>query len=494
MKTARCNYHRWRCRSWWTVVVLACVVQVAPASQQDAARFVLDPSHRSTEFQGWGTSLAWWANVSGAWEDEQAFDAMMDAVFDPEKGLGLTIVRLNIGAGQNPDKPDGYMHPGRLMPAYRPGPDMPYDFEADRAQQRALLAGIARGVEHVEANANSPPWWMTMTGDSSGNGKGSNLAPEHYAAFCEYLAEIASWYKTSLGIEFSSITPLNEPSATWWDGDGNQEGCTFARHAHPPLLLELRKQLDKRGLTSLPVSGPEEWSADLSVAAIASYPREVQAMLSHLTTHTYGTRGRAELNQLSEELDKPLWVSEYGTGAETEFASAIGLARQIIDDFREMPRLEAWIIWQVLSTNHFRHTWACMLSDFKAKDPTFELRPQYHAYRQFTRFVRPGCVMIASGDRDALAAFHPDTQQAVIVMLNDSLQEQARVFDLSAFENLPQTARRWSTTRIHTVDEQPALSIVGGELAVRLEPESIVTLVIEGVSASSGPQHDTAGD
>lgn len=51
------------------------------------------------EFEGWGTSLCWWANRLG-------YDATMTqkaatAFFDKEAGLGLNIGRYNVGGGDN---------------------------------------------------------------------------------------------------------------------------------------------------------------------------------------------------------------------------------------------------------------------------------------------------------------------------------------------------------------------------------------------------------
>ena len=49
-----------------------------------------------TNFQGWGTSLCWWANVVGSYPNRTNY---MDLAFNT---LKLNIVRYNIGGGQNP--------------------------------------------------------------------------------------------------------------------------------------------------------------------------------------------------------------------------------------------------------------------------------------------------------------------------------------------------------------------------------------------------------
>src|SRR4051812_24379202 len=46
-------------------------------------------------FEGWGTSLAWWAVRMGSWPEDKK-SAVADLVFDPSKGLGFNVVRYNI--------------------------------------------------------------------------------------------------------------------------------------------------------------------------------------------------------------------------------------------------------------------------------------------------------------------------------------------------------------------------------------------------------------
>lgn len=60
------------------------------------------------KFAGWGTSLAWWANVIGRWRDEDKKQAICDLIFSLPKGLGLTIVRYNFGAGEPGKEPANF--------------------------------------------------------------------------------------------------------------------------------------------------------------------------------------------------------------------------------------------------------------------------------------------------------------------------------------------------------------------------------------------------
>ena len=52
------------------------------------------------KFEGWGTSFCWWPNRIGYLDElsEQAAKLF----FDPKEGLGLNIIRYNIGGGDDP--------------------------------------------------------------------------------------------------------------------------------------------------------------------------------------------------------------------------------------------------------------------------------------------------------------------------------------------------------------------------------------------------------
>lgn len=54
------------------------------------------PGIRQTPFEGWGTSLCWFANVIGGFP-EPLKSQLMDLIFGQELGLGLEICRYNIG-------------------------------------------------------------------------------------------------------------------------------------------------------------------------------------------------------------------------------------------------------------------------------------------------------------------------------------------------------------------------------------------------------------
>src|SRR5579862_9851552 len=55
------------------------------------------PSQQFQTIQGWGTSMAWWANIIGGWSDSQRVP-LADALYNPTTGIGLNVLRYNFGA------------------------------------------------------------------------------------------------------------------------------------------------------------------------------------------------------------------------------------------------------------------------------------------------------------------------------------------------------------------------------------------------------------
>jgi hypothetical protein len=109
-------------------------------------------------FDGWGTSLCWWAHIVGGFTNR---DEYADLAF---KELGWNIVRYNIGGGENPAH-SNTMELRARIPGFQPEPGT-WDWNADANQRWMLRAAVARGANHVVAFANSPPRALEISGSS----------------------------------------------------------------------------------------------------------------------------------------------------------------------------------------------------------------------------------------------------------------------------------------------------------------------------------------
>ena len=129
-------------------------VQVSEESGKEAvdATVVIDPANASTfhagKFVGWGTSFCWWANRIG-YSDTLTQQAAQ-AFYDKEQGLGLNIIRYNVGGGDDPEH-DHITRTDSDMPGYAINPSYDeatgeymweYDWSADANQRNVLLQAL----------------------------------------------------------------------------------------------------------------------------------------------------------------------------------------------------------------------------------------------------------------------------------------------------------------------------------------------------------------
>lgn len=463
-----------------TLAILALSAR-APESGPEEVR--IEPSQRRQTFEGWGASLCWWANAVGGWDDEAKKVELLDLVFDPDKGLGLNIVRYNIGGGENPDH--DFMWPWRAVPGFRPAPDAPYDWTADANQRWVLLESIKRGVTITEAFANSPPWWMTISGSVTGSRKGHpgtcNLRDDMCGAFADYLTDVVREYRGRYGVTFDTLSPFNEPTAGWWTLGNNQEGCCIPVDQQHALLDKMAEHLSGKGLTTK-LSAPEESSIDHTIESFSSYGAATQQAIYQINTHTYAGEGRAALRDLAREAGKRLYVSEYGNGIDGEFGSALELVRVISVDLNQLQCL-GWVYWQPVGNMDNPTDWHAIDVSYSRRDEIV-IKKQYWAYLHFTRHIRPGAIILSTSVSDVVAALTP-AGELVLVVSNRGPAERPLVFDVSAFAGAAEQASWRSTTEGEDYASRPAVRVRDGSLAISVPPRSVNTLVLAGAAAGA---------
>ena len=52
------------------------------------------------------------------------------------------------------------------------------------------------------------------------------------------------------GIDFATVSPMNEATAPWWIPDGTQEGCHFSRGAKDQAAVLLQRALELEGFSA----------------------------------------------------------------------------------------------------------------------------------------------------------------------------------------------------------------------------------------------------
>ena len=398
-----------------------------------------------------------------------------------------------------------------------------YDWDADKNQMNVLIAAYqAAGNEFIgEAFSNSPPYFMTVSGCSSGSVDASsdNLRENSVNAFACYMADVIEHWAQEGIINFQSTTPMNEPYTNYWSAYNNkQEGCHFdIGESQSRILVALNNELEKKGIDIL-ISASDETSIDTAITSFNALTDEAKEVVDRIDAHTYSGSNRAGLKALSEEAGKNLWMSEVdgtfesGTNA-GEMKAGLGFAQRIITDVNGMMP-SAWIMWDAVdihidSTNEYDTAtaesvekmlangdgfWGIAIANHDTKE--LILSKKYYAFGQFSRYIRPGYAIIGSSDQ-TVAAFDPKEGKVVVVAVNTAGTDKTWKFNLQDFSQIGNkvTAIRTSGSRADgenwadvTATDDIVVDTTAKTVAATLKANSITTYIIEGVVYDSNAE------
>ena len=416
-------------------------------------------------WEGWGTSLCWWANRIGY--NPTLTKQSAELFFDSKKGLGLNIMRYNIGGGDDPthnhitrtdsDVP-GWQYYNAETGEYE------YDYNADFRQLNVLKAASkAAGQDaYIEVFSNSPPYFMTVSGCSTGNFKSEedNIRVDAYDDFAEYLAHVTHYMMKKLKLDVKSISPMNEPNTNYWPAfNYKQEGCHIdAGESQSKLLVETKKALTRYGIDNIILTASDETNPGKQIEEIKLMTPQARAAINIISAHTYGVNGIRELGQLAKEENINLWMSEVdgngtaGTNA-GEMGAALWLANKIINDITAMEP-SAWVLWQVIDTHVSKdgykgrvdkgplQTMGGYWGTAYANHDTEEivLTQKYYAFGHFSKYIRPGSSLIICNNGlnrgcNAIAAIDNKGKQITVVCTNTTANNQNMNIDLSDFHS-----------------------------------------------------------
>lgn len=469
--------------------LLATVVALAAADTTTT----INPATSYGTWDGWGTSLAWWAKKFGARDD------LADIFFTTKTtsltgtsvpGLGLTVVRYNAGAcSTNAINGESMVVSPKMMASRQiegywtdwnssDPSSASWKWSADANQRAMLSKAKSRGASKFELFSNSPMWWACKNHNPSGADDGSdNLQTWNVNNHAVYLATIAKYAKDHWGVTFTTVEPFNEPISTWWNGKtGTQEGCHFDVASQVPVIAALRTELNNRGLSSTIVAASDENSYDLAVSTFNGLGSAL-ANVGQVNVHGYqeASGHRDTLYSLASGKGKKLWNTEYGESD----ATGRKLVSNLILDFRWL-HPTAWVYWQVLDGGG----WGLIDADNDAGS-VGAVSQKYFALAQFTRHIRPGMKILDGGADNVVAAYDAANQKLVVVAVNWGVAQYLN-FDLSKFSKPSVSGAavlRWQT-KIGTGDRYVAYSdttVSGTKFWSHFETDTVQTFEVPNV-------------
>jgi glucosylceramidase len=379
----------------------------------------VDPGQRYQEMVGFGAALT----DASAWLIQHKLDAaqraaLLNELFGPAPGLGLSFTRLTIGASDFSREHYSFddMPPGQSDPELRH-----FSIDANRAEvlpvTKAALAINPR--LRVMASPWSAPGWM-KSGDSLIQG---TLKAEAYAPFARYLSRYLSAYAHE-GVPIYALTLQNEPHFEPRDYPGMrvspaQRAAFIGGHLGPLLAREH----PQTRILDWDHNWDEPWSP-------AEVLKDAQAYryVSGVAWHCYGGDVRVQSALHDRWPDKDTYFTECSGG---QWAPVWSDNLQYFARTLVIGTTRGWargvLLWNLaLDENHGPHLGGCKdcrgVVTIDSRDGRITRNEEYYALAHASRFVRQGARRIAStsgyDQLDTVAFRNADDGSLVLLVTN----------------------------------------------------------------------------
>lgn len=434
---------------------------------------------RYQTFEGFGTSTCWWAQTI---EDPVLREEIAKALFSDTQGLGLDIVRYNIGGGEadNPDTRIG--DPSRRTESFyvydEEKGEYVYDFTRDENARAFLDLAIEYGAKEVILFCNSPHFSMTRTGHASGGftENTSNLPEENYDEFVDYLLTIADWFVKE-GYPVTYISPINEPQWSWGGEWVGQEGCHYEPQEAVALLEKFALEMIERdtpyGLSGVETGQLSWWYNDYlfkffenetlnsycDTFAGHSYWLDGNKTDKEVFGNTFKAHFPDKKFEMSEWCELPLTIDSH------TIDSGLHMASVMIEDLTLLNAV-SWQSWTAFNGDGVLYE----------EDGELKMYNRYYAYKQFSDFITPGMTRVKVFDdigfnEDILKVAFTDSEKTVLVIVNNSGTEE----EIRFLEKYP-------SVQIYVTDKEHNCEKVGEGIpcnSYTLSERSITTFVFD---------------
>jgi glucosylceramidase len=345
-------------------------------------------------------------------------DALMQDLFGRNPGIGLSFMRVPMGASDFSLRQYSYDDMGAnqtdsTLAHFSIAPDSAYKIPALK-QALSVNPGLM-----LMASPWSPPGWMKTTGSLI---KGT-LLPQYYDSFAQYFARFIDGYAAS-GIPITAITIQNEPHNEPADYPGMRlddttRATVIGQHLGPLLAAHAPnvKIFD----------WDHNWDEPNAPLTVLANPQAAQ-YVSGVAWHCYAGDVSAQLTVHNQHPDKDTWFTECsGGGWSPNWSDNLKwiVGTLIIGSTRDWAR--GVLLWNLaLDENDGPHTGGCTncrgVVTINSATGVVTRNIEYFALAHASKFVRPGAHRIASSTDvnglQSVAFQNADDASKVLIVLN----------------------------------------------------------------------------
>jgi glucosylceramidase len=388
------------------------------SSRLEGLTISVDDTTKYQQIEGFGASLT----DSSAWLISQKLTTpkrreLLKLLFDPKKGIGLSLLRQPMGASDFALKDYTYDD----MPQGQVDPEMKhFSIDHDREQIIPLLR------EALALNPNlkiigspwSPPGWMK----TSGSMIQGTLLPSAYAPFAKYFVRYVQAYEAA-GVPIYAVTVQNEPLNIPVDypgmGMSAEEQANFIRD-------DLGPAFRAAGVKAKILTFDHNWDLiDFPIKVLSD--KQAASFVPGIAIHCYGGNPTAQTELHNRFPDKEIWLTECSGGEWQKGRLLEGQARLVISTMRNWAK--GVILWNLaLNQNHEPFLGGCktcrgVVTIDEAVTPSLVIPTvDFIALGQASKFVAPGAFRIESSDfeqeRLESVAFRNPDGSIVLMVLN----------------------------------------------------------------------------
>ncbi|WP_369810012.1 Ig-like domain-containing protein [Gracilibacillus caseinilyticus] len=228
------------------------------------------------------------------------------------------------------------------------------------------------------------------------------------------------------------------------------------------------------------------------------YDQTTRNNIDQLNVHTYWPAERNAARDVAKGADKRLWMSEVDLGPSgipqdfDNIEPGLALSERITSDITNLES-KAWVLWQAIedqenmNAENENMNWGLIHVDFTPDNfETLEWHKnkKYYTMANYTKFIRPGDHVINNDNENTLASINTSRNQAVVVYTNTSDTEKNIDIDSSGFKQVDSsaTATPHITSASANLQQGEAIEIEKEKLMTTVEPKSVTTFVIDGVT------------
>lgn len=455
--------------------------EISTLNVKSTASIGVNLDDRQQEVLGWGAAFTDAATINIHSLSSKLSERLLSSYFGPN-GLQYNFGRVPIGGSDFSTRAYSYADSNEpdvnLTRWSLAAEDLTYKIPTIKRATEMVEGNTTDGTNKLKLFASpwSPPKWMK----TSNSFKRGHLIDRDdiYRSYANYLVKFYQSYRDH-GIEFWGATIQNEPIAAYLPFYFFNSLQMSSSQTINFVTNYLGPALESFGYTKenfkLMVGDDSLGFINYQVPSVMEN-KLVQKYVSGLAFHWY-TSGLVVpydsltklVNKIKDKIEFVI-MSEACQGAFLSFKHvdlgdwrrAESYANDIIEDFRR--RTGAWIDWNLALDLEGGPNWSGNHVDSpiivdKSKNE-FMKQPMYYVLAHFSRFMRPGSVVVGSTvrsirDVSVIAAYVESTNHLVVNMLNKSNDRKRFPLEINKGDQ-----------RLYTLD------------GVELEPKSVSSMVI----------------